>query len=30
MSPRVDVIAGIDGRIAMFLTPFNIVIIKGS
>ena len=30
MSQRVDVTAGIDGRIALFLAPFNILIIKGS
>ena len=29
MSPGVYVTAGIDGRIALFLASFNIVIIKG-
>ena len=30
MSPEVYVTAGKDGRIALFLAPFNIVIIKES
>ena len=30
MSPEVDVTAGNDGRIALFLAPFNTVIVKRS